>query len=297
MGADAFTNTNPLDARFVMLGDHEPDWSNPILFYVRVSVQLNPGDVVPFHWTYVEDPKYFKVDTITTEDGWLMLEPPKPASIAYRDTTMRSDSIISVPVTVSDLNGAGLTAARFEATLDTSIFDFISVTPGPTEQATVNAELTGSRITADLSATGTSTLVGNTTLLFVQLHAKHRQDTVCSALTDGSLKPLNSGAYLGTVSAFFGNICVYGVKPPDIVARGSVVQLEVFPNPATSVVHLTASEPVSEVQVYDLLGHEVYSARNITDWSPSPSLANGCYHLIARDREGVIREADVTLVR
>lgn len=300
MNGTPFTNTADSDARFVILGSNEPDFNNPILFYVMVSVRLNPGEVTPFHWIYVEDPTYFKIDTIITEDGWIALEPPRTAAVTSPDTTMKSDTVISIPVSVTDLSGTGVTQARITATLDTSVFDLVGATPGAHSNAQVVAGLTGTTLTLDLTAKSASTLSGNDVLVNLQLRAKARQDTICRALTNGSFQALNSDAYIGSVSVWFGLVCVFGTHPSSVVTDAQTSTLDVYPNPVRTVLHLGqpgADQPVATVRVFDVLGHEVYSAKDATEWRPEAGLPNGVYHVRVITPDGQEHYADITLQR
>jgi hypothetical protein len=300
MQGTPFTNNADTDARFVILGSQEPDFTNPVLFYVRASVHLNPGEITPFHWTYVEDPKYFKIDTIITEDGWIEMEAPKNASLTSRDTTMKADTVISIPVSISDLSGTGITQARLSATVDTSVFDFVAATPGPTSGAQItSAGLIGTSLTIDIASKTTAPLPGNGVLVNVQLRSKSRQDTVCSTLQNGSFKALNSDANIGSVAVWFGEICVFGSRPASVAHDPSVEQLEVYPNPASGRVHLgiPGSAPVSELRVYDMLGRQVFAGSNLTDWDPASGIPDGRYHIRVKDHDGKTRVSDVTIVR
>lgn len=299
MNGVPFTNTTDSDARFIILGSNEPDFSNPILFYVAVSLRLNPGDITPFHWTYIESPKYFKVDTIISEDGWIELPGPKSAAVTTRDTAMKADSIISIPVSITDLSGASIKQARIMATLDTSVFDLVGATPGASENAQVLAGLNGNTLTLDVTAKSSSTLAGNDVIAYLQLRARPRQDTICSAMTNGSFQALNSDAYIGTVSVWFGQVCVFGSRPESVVGTHHSLPLAVYPNPVTTVLHLVGpdAEPVATVTVYDVLGRAVFSGTSTRDWQPREDLPDGRYHVIVTDRQGMRREADVTLVR
>jgi hypothetical protein len=299
MNGTPFTNTADTDARFVILGTNEPNFSNPVLFNVAVSVRLNPGEVTPFHWTFVEDPTYFKIDTIITEDGWIALEPPRTAAVSSPDTTMKADTVISIPVSITDLSGTGVTQARITATLDTSVFDLVGATPGAHQNAQVVAGLTGTTLTLDVSAKSSGTLSGNDVLVNLQLRAKARPDTVCKALTNASFQALNSDAYIGSVSVWFGIVCVFGKPPASAVTGTQAPMLEVYPNPVGGVLHLgqPGEEPVVSVHVYDVLGHEVFRGTDVTEWRPAAELPNGVYHIRAITREGSEREVNVTLQR
>lgn len=293
-----FTNTRDTDARFVILGS-EPDFSRSVLFYVAVTVQLNPGEKTFFHWKYIEDSyKHFLIDTIIADDGWVAVEAARTAAVTSPDTTMKADSVISVPVSISDLRGTSVRQARLSATVDTSVFDFVAATPSGNESLQVVAGLTGTLLTVDVSST--APLTGNDVLFNLQLRAKHREDTVCSALTNGSFTALNSEAYLGSVSVWLGQICVFGVKPPaKVVLTPAERWLDVFPNPVSAILHIGMSDadPLQLFEVFDVLGRVVYRSHDVHEWKPDVNLSNGRYHVVAVDREGRRREADVTLQR
>jgi hypothetical protein len=294
MGAPT-TNNRDTNAAFVILGSYEPDFSKPILFFVRASVQLNPGEKTVFHWKYIEDPKYFLIDTIIADDGWVAADAAKSASVTSPDTSMRADSVISVPVRISDLSGTNVKQARLSFTLDTSVFEFVGATPGWPSETQVVAGLHGATVNVDV--TSASALSGSGVLFHLQLLAKPRHDTVCSAPTNGVLTAINSDAYLGTVSVWLGQVCVFGeAEIKGVVDDRDARVLDVYPNPVTSILHL-GEDPVREFDVFDVLGRLVYQSADVRQWQPSPALANGRYHVVAIDRDGRRREADVTLQR
>ena len=82
------------------------------------------------------------------------------------------------------------------------------------------------------------------------------QDHILSGTFMSQLDPNDSNTYNG-------GIFVYNNTTVDKVASNTVKGLQMYPNPASNFIHISASNDISEVSIYDMAGKEVKKINDI----------------------------------
>ena len=97
----------------------------------------------------------------------------------------------------------------------------------------------------------------------------------------------------GNITAIAGDTMTVTVQPSPLTTGGEPRQpvFRVWPNPATDLLHLTATDPIREARLSDALGREVARlepGQTAADW-PLPNLPPGFYGLEIRTSAAVFR--------
>jgi len=298
-------NPKPPEAAAVTLNDpgHEIDFSSPVLFKFRISLPLTLTDTAFFTWDYVDIPDYFGVDSIILENGWVRVQRPSvPVELSTPRASIQADSLLSVPVLVSDLTEANLRTLRLTIHVDSSKLHFEGATAGLHMNVTAASAL-GSEITVDLDAKSGETVSGSGMLATLLFRALPRIDTVSTKPSDLTLRAFNSDALLGTVHSTTDSIVVYGFKKPDTVVSSvqspDRLMFRVYPNPVVGSLHVeTGLESTHLFTVYDASG-SVVAAHEGRDWTwNTAGIATGSYFMRAvEQRTGRMQVASVQIVR
>ena len=228
------------DVRAEVLGQPgvDIDTTNPVLYFIRFTV-LSPTFDTAFLTLYrfdVTPPMH--IDSIRKLSGWLRHSTPVipthgAVTLSTAEGFGKSDSMISLPIMISDPTQANILQARFSFAVDTSILRYLGSTGGSlgSEQLVTSDNVNGLNHVVTIRAVdSTKPLAGAGVLLTLHFQAVHRTDSVCTELRDTSFSVTNSGAHLDSATLRFNPICVLGQSAVG-VARYTVEPLAVWPNP------------------------------------------------------------------
>lgn len=268
-------NTNIAgEVRAVVLGQpgQDIDTTNPLLFLVRFSVLSAGFDTAYLSLFRFDVTPPMHIDTVIRQNGWLrhniVVTPPArvPIEVSTSEAFGKSDSLIVMPILVSDLTKANVRKAQFVFSYDTSLLTFIASGAGSISgnMLMTRDSQTGTRHFVVVSNSDTNKpLIGSGELFSLRFHAKRREDTVCSELVDTAFQVLNPDAHVDSVTLRLSQICVVGTGMAKAVASTAALEdkFDARPNPFVSEISLGSTGSVPQyLEVVDVLGRRVFAA-------------------------------------
>jgi len=312
----AGTATPPADTGFSgtshrgisALGQSEIDLANPVLFGIRFRVDRQLADTAFVQWdTNIPILGSTQgVDRVSYADGWVRT--PTAAGHVVIQTpgeTLKGitagyfpDSIpFTLPFVVSNLDGANMTSARLTFTYDTTVLSWGQTIAGSSESLKLDSigttVLPGGlqQCTIVLSST-TGTIKGSDTLVKLPFVGLVGLDTVCEALTNVTLRPVNSDALIGNTAYLFDSICLEGSAPSDVAQGNGSLSLEMYPNPATDRVTINVSGNTEDanLKIYDAVGRLLFDGPLVhEEWEIPSGFRSGAYQVVLNEANHKIR--------
>jgi hypothetical protein len=292
------------EVRAIVLGQPglDVDTTNPLLYMVRFSVISSSFDTAFLILSRFDVTPTMRIDTVVRRNGWVgirnQVKPPVNVSLQLSTVEAfgKSDSTISIPVTVSDLTKANLRRARFSFSFDSAVLDFLGSTAGSISGSSIKTvdSSSGRRHWVTISNSDTiQPIIGSGTLFSLRFHAKARKDSGCSELTDTAFRALNLDAHVDTIKLTFNQICVVGSGGVKSVApQLSSTNLTIWPNPFVTNVTIKADGEASQyIEIGDVLGKQVLARRFDREyrWDAS-NLPTGAYWVrMAPIKENIIQ--------
>ena len=280
------------------IGQSEIDLSNPVLFAVRFRVDRELADTAFVRWD-TSGPLFSSNEgvgeTIRT-DGWVRTESVAGhVSIQTPGQTLKGytlgyspDSVyFSEPFLVSSIASAGMSSARLTFRYDPTrlVWQSASADSSVKIDSTSSTPLFGGLDSATIDVTSRSGLLqGNDTLVSLSMIGLIGFDTVCEALSDVMLRPLNADGLIGNTTYHFDSICLVWIPQSEAVEKSLPKQTSLFPNPAFDEVTIDVPDGENySLMVYDAVGREVWRGElSGRVWEIPKSIAAGMYRLIVR---------------
>jgi hypothetical protein len=284
------------------------DFSNPVLFRMRVALKHALSDTAWIHWVAFGTDA--PVDSVVTQDGWartvtvtahtVLHAPQRTVHGIFRG--LYPDSVrFDLPVIVSDILSANVKQALLTFAFDHNHLAIESVTSKIAQSVlSVRPGTNVSYDTARVEFESQTPITGNDTLLTIHFYALIGPDTVCTALEGVTWRPLNGDAKLGAADIDFDSACpiqMFGMYVPALVSEATREPVRLYPNPARDYVISTGSEATT-LKVFDALGRLVGECEHsVNAWLVPPSLKSGTYRIIVQDRDGHSAAAALVIER
>jgi hypothetical protein len=262
--------------------------SDSLLYRGYLSMHSVFADTAFLHLFRFDQTAGQPFDTVILQDGWIKYQ-KEAITVTTSGVTGVSDSLIRVPVQISDMSQANIRTGVFSFDLDTSILQFVGSIAGniPGNSLVTSDSVKGTHVWVTISNQGsTNPMTGSGKIATLLFKAQHRTDTLCTMLGDSLFQALNTDALVSTVKLSLGDICVKGQSLQSVDGtRLQSESLNVWPNPFNSLLNISmgaSSEGMSEVQVTDVLGRTVVSgqmASGIFRWYVGQEQTPGVYFI------------------
>ncbi len=298
-------------------GQSELDLSNPVLIRIRFRINRQLADTAFIRWDTsfnLLDPSE-NIDQVLREDGWIRTASAAghvvvstPAATIHGVTVGYSpDSVaFDLPVSVSDIAAANMQSALLSFSYDSTVLSLGSVSSRTADSnvyisSSTSAAIPIGRQRVEIKLNARSGVIsGGDTLLTLHFTGLVGLDTVCGALEDVSLRPLDSTASIGNTIYLGDSICLEGSAPSAVQpTQLEEAYLRVYPNPASAEVNIEAGgtneSPV--VEVFDALGRRMFERTGASIRWDIPRFATpGAYQVIERDRTGQMKMKTMLLI-
>jgi hypothetical protein len=305
-------NRTPPIAGLVALGNQEIDLTNPVLFKIRIAVNTRLSDTGWLRWDRSITPidRAWGVDSTVEDDGWVKTpESRGHVDLATPGITLHGESdgytpdsvTFSLPVIVSGIGAAKMQSAVLRFEYDTSRLAFLGVRQTGAEQ--ISGTLRSRDIVSILIQSIGGTIAGGDTLAGLQFAALLGTDTMCTALRNMRLMPLNGDAFLGNSIYSYDSICLFGGWKNSSISREAKhhASLGIYPNPAECHVAFRGDgfDEMSRyrISVFDMTGVLVFrSVDKNADWNVAPGTPQGVYEVIFEDVTRAERSAERVVI-
>lgn len=293
------------------IGQTEIDLTNPVLFKIRFLVDSHFADTAFIGWdtnSILIDPME-GVGTVTRQGGWIRtssiaghvsLETPARTVKGYTQGFFADSVGFDLPVIISNVAPANMHHAQLSFTWDSTAVSWDGQIASGTEKLRVDSitftplEAGIEAATLSFSSNGSS-IQGADTLVVLKMVGLVWTDTFCEALTDVSLRPSDSNAFIGNTDYTASPICLEWEARMSVAASGSINDLSVYPNPASGEAWITSEDESADLNVYDRIGRMVFSGKLENGlWRIPNSIASGIYEAIVGSN-GRLRKAKIAI--
>lgn len=295
-GTASSTVDNPIrtitddEIRVAALGSIAFDTSNHVLFMIRSTIKADTteGTTASFLWDQLQLNNESGIDTIIYGDGFVKyLKPELPprkdtVTVSIGIDSVKAGEILEIPVRVSDMYGANVKQFALNFDFDTSAMNFVGaeVVDGRVPVTRVQ-QTQDEHATVQIHSLDTTRIPGNSLFMVLRFQTKEREDTMRTYLQQLGFQALNPEATITYVNLSSDTSIIYGVKKPDTtsaVASERELLVRVYPNPSTSFVRFEAEGEKVAVNIFDVLGREIFSTEAVgaIEWR-SAEHASGPY--------------------
>jgi hypothetical protein len=243
-----------------------------------------------------------EIDSISFGSGFIQRRttPVLPTfdtvKISLPPTTVSRDSTFDVPVIFDMTSESKLKHFAFSFDFDSSVVRFDDAYLASDIQGTLTKVIQPVHGDVFVESKDTNTLFGADTLFYLRVTSKGRTDTICTALSQVGLLPINDDAKVDTRVISIGDLCVQGFTPtPTKVVREyeGLRDLFISPNPASEIVMISLPEQKGRfsVEIFDAAGHTVHAASGIgrIEWRPTTAAAEAYNVIVTLDGRSVLR--------
>jgi hypothetical protein len=280
--------TLPGEERAIAEGgtDEGVNRSDSLLYRGYLSLHSVFADTAFLHLFRFDQTAGQPFDTVILQDGWIKYQ-KQSITIATSAVSGVSDSLMTVPVKISDMTQANIRTGVFSFDIDTSILQFVGSSAGsiPGNSLVTSDSVNGTKVSVTIANQDLSKpMIGSGNIAVLHFKAQHRTDTLCTLLRDSSFQALNSDALVSSVKLSLGDICIDGHLLQSVADSRSVDEsLSVWPNPFSSSLNVRVRQNRAanvSVVIYDALGRVVANGQLVSGsfhWQPDVEQAPGLY--------------------
>jgi hypothetical protein len=299
----AFDTTARASHRGLTVGggqfDQEIDLTNPVLFGIRFLVNRQLADTAFVQWdtnvTMFDSAS--NVNQVIYKNGWMrtlstaghvVIQTPGKTIKGITEGYSPDSVFFELPFVVSNLNSAKMTSARLTFTYDSTVLSWDRMFDASSESLAVDSIgttvlLGGLQQCTIVLASQTGVIKGSDTLVNLKFAALVGLDTVCEALTNVTLRPVNSDASIGNTGYFFDSICLEGTVPSEVASVNAPSGIKMYPNPARDRVTIDGPGNADEliIEAYDVVGRLSFSGHlMLGEWQIPPGIEAGAYEIV-----------------